>query len=85
MAEIELTAKAVQDDGSRYALRMAWLTGEGAGGVEFQLSCGAGLGSPWLELTVDRGEQRYSGRVDIREVVQQWVDAVVAQLDSEAV
>ena len=75
----ELIVKVEQYDAPVLSLQMAWLTGE-QDGMAVDLTCGAGLGSPYMHLTVRRvGEPTIYERVDMREVVQDWTDAAIAR------
>jgi hypothetical protein len=63
--------------------RVGWLAGESTDPDSeldsFDLTCGAGVGNGWLALTVQLtdGSTRYEV-VDMREVAQAWIDAVLA-------
>jgi hypothetical protein len=58
--------------------RQLWSDGT-YGDLEFEVSSGAGLGSPWLTLLVKRdGATIAQEVVNLRELVPAWLDAVVA-------
>jgi hypothetical protein len=63
--------------------RVEWLTGNGidddGATVEFNLTVGAGFGSPWMVLTINHAEHgRIEEVVNIQDVVEAWVNAAVA-------
>jgi len=61
-------------------LRQQWIdgTGEAEDGtpVTFDLTCGAGVGSPYLILSVEGHGSEY---VDMRDVMQGWIDGLLAR------
>jgi hypothetical protein len=59
-------------------LRQHWSDGS-YGDLEFEVSSGAGLGSPWLTLLVKRdGKTIAQEVVDLRDLVPAWLDAILA-------
>ena len=77
--DLTLTAKRVES-ALAAGLRMSWITGGNEDeGVEFDLSCGAGVGSPYMILSVTKdGETRYEV-ADVRTMLQTWVNAVLKE------
>src|SRR3954470_13911188 len=62
--------------------RVDWLDGKATvdgSDVEFDLTAGAGVGSPYLILTVKVDGDRREEIVDMAEVVRKWVAAVLAE------
>lgn len=76
---MELTVKTTEPD-DRLFLRRSWVDGTGDG-VKFDLSCGAGLGSSIVHLTVELedGRRMYS-TFDMASVLVGWVDGIVEKL-----
>lgn len=72
-----LTITAEPDD--RLQLTQAWIDGEGDG-AEFTLTCGAGLGSGHVRLTVKVGETRVTESFDIRDLTQAWAKQIIAEI-----
>lgn len=59
--------------------RTGWINGEGDAGITFDLSCGAGCGSPYLTLSVKRnGTLIGEELIDIRTVVSAWITELIA-------
>ena len=64
-------------------LRQPWISGtgddHGGGSVHFDLSCGAGVGSPYMILAVQpKGGERIEEVIDMRDVLNDWVKAAIA-------
>lgn len=82
----ELTVTAERKTGweaLEMGFRQEWISGE-AEGVEVNLSAGAGLGSPWLILTVKEGDaDTVFEAIDVRPLLQQWANKVRASLKEE--
>jgi hypothetical protein len=77
-----LTVESVRHDSTLFAgLRQAWIDGaEPDTGMSFDLTCGAGLGSPYLVLSVKLADgTKVSETIDIRPLLTAWVDSVVTQ------
>lgn len=75
----ELNVSAVRHEDTLFVgLRQEWLSGEDEeNGVEFSLTSGAGLGSPYLTLTVELPNDGVVREVvDVRDLVTQWVNKV---------
>lgn len=69
----------------RMAFMQHWLTGKSSDGeVEFDLSCGAGLGGSTVKLTVTCAGHRVVESFDIRPLVSAWVDRIVKRIEDEA-
>lgn len=61
-------------------LRQEWISGEGKPGLSFDLTCGAGLGSPYMILAVTKPDGEVVREVvDMRPVVTDWVNQVMAE------
>lgn len=76
----ELNVGAARHENTLFAgLRQEWLTGEDpASGAEFSLTSGAGLGSPYLMLSVRMPDgETIREAVDVRDLVTQWVSQVL--------
>lgn len=62
-------------------LRQEWITADReSDGTQIEMSCGAGLGSPWLQIQItdSEGKKRYF-RSNIAEFLQEFVDKVTEQ------
>ena len=78
-----MSITASHPDNPPMTLRQAWIDGsDDADGVEFHLTCGAGVGSPFMHLTVKRGGQRRTEIIDIRPFLTTWVTAVLDDMDN---
>lgn len=72
-----LTVKPLRtEDTIQHGLRVEWLSGSDEEGLTFDLTAGAGVGSPYLILTVTEGDRTIREVVDMRTVVHDWVDQV---------
>jgi len=59
--------------------RVGWMDFENDEGLKFDVSCGAGVGSPWMILSVDHPDVGHIEEVvDIRAIVNEWVRAAIA-------
>lgn len=65
--------------GEAMFLAQSWIEGKG-GGVEFDLVCGAGVGSPLLRLTVRVGDKQAIELIDIRDGLTEWVNRLASEL-----
>lgn len=76
-----IAVKAKEVDSALWAgLRQGWIEGSSGAEFSFALDAGAGLGSPYLVLTIRRGDAiDYQGVIDIRELTTDWVAAAMAQ------
>lgn len=76
--DVVLKARRVESSLSA-GFRMDWLSGS-ADGVEVNLSCGAGCGSPYMVLSVSKdGDTVGEEIVDMRDVVQTWAASILAE------
>jgi hypothetical protein len=67
-------------EGSPLALSVAWIDGKDDDGLSFDLTSGAGVGSPYLRLTVTLSSgERVVEVIDIRQGVTDWVNAIVKE------
>jgi len=67
------------DEGPQFVLSVEWISGEGDG-IEFDLTAGAGVGSPYLRLTVTLANgDRVVEVIDIRKGLTAWVNAIVKE------
>jgi hypothetical protein len=68
-------------ESSPFMLSVQWISGEGDG-VSFDLTSGAGVGSPYLQLTVTLADgTRVSEAIDIRKGLSDWVEAIVKEAE----
>ena len=68
---VEITVEEIDVSTSiECGFRQEWISGTSPSGVELELSCGAGCGSPWAEVRVKPkdGEVKYF-RIDGRELL----------------
>ena len=73
---------AVVENGLTLGLRQAWIEAQDDG-VDAYLASGAGLGSPYLILTVERpGKSTIREAVDVRDFLPDWIDAAIARTDN---
>lgn len=80
---IEVPVAAVSD-GLHIGLRQHWVTAE-ADGIEANLASGAGLGSGYLSLSIEReGKPTIYESIDVRDFLPNWIDAAVARADARA-
>ncbi|QDU11299.1 hypothetical protein [Gimesia aquarii] len=57
-------------------LRQNWISGEGED-LEFSMDCGAGLGSPWLLITVKKpGEEDMNFRANMKEFLGDLIQQI---------
>lgn len=69
-------------DSIHAGLRQEWVTATDDG-VEAVLTAGAGLGSPYMVLTVSReGKPTIYETVDVRTFLPGWVDAAIARAEA---
>lgn len=80
MARDPLTIQPVRVESAIPAgFRIDWLSGEDEKGMTFNLACGAGVGSPYMTLTVKQDDVTVGQEiVDMRDVVKVWIPALVA-------
>lgn len=77
----ELTIKAKEHKGLG-PLRQEWISGKGEG-VEFSLDSTAGMGGAHLVLRVEKDGKTLREIVDIRPMLEEWVDQVAEELSEE--
>lgn len=82
VSERQLTVTATSFDGL-HGLCQMWIEGSG-GDINFALKAGAGLGNPDLVLNVTVGDRKVTEIIDVRAMVQAWVDAVVHDMNTDA-
>lgn len=77
-----VTFEAELEEGRQtYLLMQQWIGGEGKGtGLEFDLTCGAGVGNSFMRLTVRRGGKMVSELVDITSGLTAWVTRLAEEL-----
>jgi hypothetical protein len=69
---------------ARYALMIAWIDGSNHGeDVQFSLTSGAGLGNPFLILAVSIDGDSVREEIDMRPLLQTWVDEILAERRAE--
>ena len=62
--------------------RQDWLSGKDDD-TEVTITSGAGLGSPYLILTVERpGKATIHEAIDMRDVLPKWAEAAIARADA---
>ena len=62
-----------------FVFSVEWISGEGDG-IAFDLTSGAGVGSPYLRLTVTLADgTRVTEAIDIRKGLTEWVNAIVSE------
>lgn len=73
------------DAESLMVLHQEWISGELPGQeVDFELTCGAGLGSAWVVLTASVDGKRVREAFNFSEVLPKWVDSIVDRVRAEA-
>lgn len=82
LATSELTVAVETVEHTLHAgFRQEWTTAE-SDGVHADLCVGAGLGSPYMVLTVEReGKTTIHETVDVRTFLPGWIDAAIARAD----
>lgn len=79
--ERSVTFNTVLKPGGTLSLALEWMSGGSEDGtIGFDLVCGAGLGSPFLTLTVKVGDLRITETADIREGLTAWVERLAAEV-----
>jgi hypothetical protein len=73
-----VTFEAEREAGLMY-LRQEWVSGEGDG-VEFDLTCGAGLGAPLMSLRVTVDGQSVTETVNIIAGLTAWVTRIADEI-----
>ncbi len=74
----EVTFQASRETGLMY-LRQEWVSG-GDSQVDFDLTCGAGLGAPLMSLRVTVDGQSITETVNIVDGLTVWVDRLADEL-----
>ena len=74
--------KITIDESLACGLRQHWVEGTDPNNndLPFEVSCGAGLGSPWITLSVGEGEEKSEFRLNVTEIVS---DAIRQHLGEE--
>ena len=63
-------------------LRQDFLNGESQdGSVKFNMTCGAGLGTPWIAMSIDRDGVERHFRVDVRTLMSSVLDLTESKSD----
>ena len=63
------------------ALSVNWIDGESSDGeVVFNLTAGAGVGSPYMTLNVKVDGKSMNEYVDVRDLLTDWVERIVAEM-----
>jgi hypothetical protein len=88
LREYELAGVPVtrRDGGMGLGLRQSWVEIEGQEGkfIEADLSCGAGLGTPWLTLAMTLPDGTVIREViDVRQVLPLWIGAILEDVAKE--
>lgn len=64
-------------------LRQEWISTE-TEGLKIQMDSGAGLGSPWLQITIKKEEESRYFRLDMREFLTKFVHKVLNEETANA-
>lgn len=74
-----LTVPVVSTDNAMYAgLRQEWITAED-GDVKAVLTSGAGLGSPYLVLSVRVDGDTFYETIDVTSFLPEWIKSAIAR------
>ena len=73
----------IMQSGIQHGFRQMWIEGSDDSGLEFTLTAGAGLGSPWLILTVKKDGDDSSEAIDVRDLLKAWVPEAEARLTAQ--
>lgn len=80
---IEVPVAAVRD-ALHAGLRQGWTEAE-APGVKADLTCGAGLGSPYMILSIERpGKDTIQETISVTDFLPNWIEAAIARADARA-
>lgn len=64
-------------------LHQAWIDGhDQTDNIEFSMTCGAGVGSPMIQLTVKVDGQTFYEEVHMGDAVEAWVTSIVEEARS---
>jgi hypothetical protein len=75
---------ATVPDSIHAGFRQEWVAAED-GDIKATLTSGAGLGSPYMVLTVEReGKPTIYETVDVRTFLPGWIDAAVARAEASS-
>lgn len=84
-ADLTLTAHAMGDRGGlELGFRQSWITANDPdGGVEAELLTGAGLGTPYMILSIHReGKPTVMEAVDMSDHLGAWINAAIARAEA---
>lgn len=79
MAEFTVVSK---DASTFLSLSQHWISADGDDGLELNLSCGAGVGSPYLTMSASKGGRHVRETIDVKELFTAWADHLIALLDA---
>jgi len=81
----QLVVEIEPRDEKRFYLNTNWITGQSEDGTKIELTCGAGLGSSLMSLTVRKPDGRtVTEHVNVAKLLTAWATAIEVDMEAEA-
>jgi len=71
---------ATVPDALHAGFRQLWIEAQ-AGDVQATLFSGAGLGSPFLTLSVEKNDQTFYETIDVTDFLEQWINQAIERAE----